>query len=362
MVTDVKRVNYYRLALRRGTFYRMSLSEDDRLIGNGGGTFGYLAPGFDSEDMGASWHRLRLEGTFKDCKYEIIAAATDADLRDQMKEAASYSAQLALLKESSRVRMVNVDDMLLHRLTGRYLWVFLLVSGAKQDSAFCIEGFHVEFPQGSFVEYLPEIYQTGRDSFFERYMAVFQSIYEEMEQSIDALAEFLDYQTTPDDNVKILSGWTGDWASRLHLSPKKLRYVLQNLNHIQSGRGTRSVMEQMLKVTTGQKAIILEHFKWHDWMQKSSSQLESYEKLFGRSEDTFTVIIDLSREETTLSREEIIRLLQDYTPLGMHCNVVLLRSSSHMDTHCYLDKNSCLSTPIKADTGGMVLGGNYILS
>ncbi len=362
MVETAKRVNYYRLALRRGSFYRMSLSEDDRLIGNGGGTFGYLAPAFDSEDMGATWHRLCLEGTFQDCKYEIVAAATDADLRDMMEEAASFSAQLAILKQYSWVRMVNTDDMLLHKLTGRYLWIFIMVSGAKPESSFRIEGFHVEFPQGSFAQYLPEIYQTGRDSFFERYMTVFQSVYEELEQKIDVLAEYLDYETTADDNVKILAGWTGEWGTRLQLSPKKLRYVLQNLNRIQSGRGTRLVMQQMLKITTGHKAVVLEHFKWHDWMRKSSSQLENYEKLYGKSENTFTVIIDLSKEETVLSREEIIRLLKDYTPLGMHCNVVLLRNNSHMDSHCYLDKNSCLSTPIKADAGGIVLGDNYILS
>lgn len=35
--------------------------------------------------------------------------------------------------------------------------------------------------------------------------------------------------------------------------------------------------------------------------------------------------------------------------------------SYHMDTHCYLDVNSYLSTPVEADTSGFVLGGNYVL-
>ena len=82
MVRTAKKVNMYRLALRRGTRYRMELTDDDRLRGTGGGYFAWLAPVFDSMDMGNTWHRLRLTGTFENCKYEVLAAATDADLRE----------------------------------------------------------------------------------------------------------------------------------------------------------------------------------------------------------------------------------------------------------------------------------------
>ena len=69
MVEVGKKVNFYRLALRRGKMHRMTLSEDDRLTGFGGGMFCYLAPVFDSSDYEGTWHRLRLEGTFSNCKY-----------------------------------------------------------------------------------------------------------------------------------------------------------------------------------------------------------------------------------------------------------------------------------------------------
>ena len=60
MVEVGKKVNFYRLALSRGKMHRMTLSEDDRLTGEGGGTFCYLAPMFDSTDYEGTWHRLRL--------------------------------------------------------------------------------------------------------------------------------------------------------------------------------------------------------------------------------------------------------------------------------------------------------------
>ena len=46
MVKTAKKVNMFRLALRRGIKYRMELTDDDRLCGSGGGYFAWLAPVF----------------------------------------------------------------------------------------------------------------------------------------------------------------------------------------------------------------------------------------------------------------------------------------------------------------------------
>lgn len=362
MVESSKKVNFYRLTLAGGRRHRMELSEDYRLKGTGGGYFSYLAPVFDSEDYNGTWHRLCLEGAFSSCKYEVIAAATNVDLRDILEdEACTPAQQLALLKEYTYIRKVNTNDLLLHELQGRYLWVFIGVSGSRADSRFAIEGFRVEFPYGSFVEYLPEIYHGARNDFFERYMTVLQSLYEDLEKEVDHIPDDLDYETAPVKNLPVFAQWTGNWATGQKYTPEQMRYLIRHLQKIQSGRGTGRVMEQMIRLVTGRDAVIVEYFKWHDWMGKKSGLLENYECLFGKNEDTFTVIIDMSGPGKEVSREWLMRFLEDYTPLGMHCNLVLLQNSSHMDTHCYLDKNSCLSTPMRAGTDGFVLGGNYIL-
>lgn len=362
MAETTRKVNFYRLALARGRRYRMELSEDNRLLGSGGGYFSYLAPVFDSEDYDGTWHRLCLNGEFSGCKYEIIAAATNVDLREiLLDEAVTPLQQMNLLKEYSHIRKVNTQDMLLHELQGRYLWVFIGVTGSRIDSSFTLEGFHVEFPYGSFVEYLPEIYQGNRGDFFERYMAVMQSLYEDLEKEVDHIPEYLDYETTTEENLPVFARWTGDWASGHKYSPEQMRYLIRHLQKIQSGRGTKAVMEQMIHLVTGHSAKVVEYFKWHDWMQQDSELLKSYERLFGKNEDTFTVMIDMSEQGQEVSREWLMHFLEDYTPFGMHCNVVLLKPNSHMDGHCYLDKNSCLSTPVTADAGGLVLGGSFIL-
>jgi phage tail-like protein len=358
-----RKVNFYRLALEKGSRYRMTLSEDDCLTGMGGGLFCYRSQVFDSQDPDGTWHRLVLEGTFRDCKYEITVAATNADLRDLMEETESMEEQLNILKEQAWTRKVNTPDFLLHGIQGRYLWVFIRATGARLDSSFRIEGFHVEFPQGSFIEYLPEIYQeSGRNSFFERYLTVFQSLYEDLEHEVERIPEYLDYETAPDKNLPLFAAWTGSWDAGYEYRPQQMRYLLRNLQKIQSGRGTRQTLEQMIRIFTGKDAVIIEYFKWHDWMEKESSMEEIYERLFGRSEDTFTVILDMSDKSGDLSRGRLLDLLEAYVPLGMHCNLVLLEKNSRMDGHCYLDRNGCLSTPAAADAGGFGLDGNYILS
>ena len=315
MMENRKQVNFYRLALAEGKRFRMELSDDYRLTGTGAGVFTWFAPVYDSMDQNETWHRLVLSGNFRECKYEIMAAASNEDLREFLYAEERTADQIEeMLREQTFIRKVNTDDLLLHSLTGQYLYILIRVSGARVDSHFQIDGLHVEFPWGSFVEYLPE-----------------------------------------------LASWTGDWSREQQYSSGQIRWLLKHLQEIQCGRGTGHVLEEMIALSVGRKARILEYFKWHDWMKKGTGLMEAYEKLYGREEDTFTVILDTSDMKHPPAKEKLLQLMEDYIPLGMNFNLVLLDWSSHMDTHCYLDKNSRLSIPEQADTSGFVLGGNYVL-
>ena len=96
-------------------------------------------------------------------------------------------------------------------------------------------------------------------------------------------------------------------------------------------------------------------------MNKKSSLLDEFYKLYGQDEDTFVVLIDATRKEVGMSEKMLEQRLEDYTPLGMNCKVVYLRKSSHMDSQSYLDKNSYLSTPENPTTEGFVLGEELVL-
>lgn len=362
MMENGKKRNYYRLALCEGRRRRMELTEDYRLTGRGGGAFLYLAPVYDSMDLQGTWHRLVLEGEFVHCKYEILAAATDADRAGEMEEVWEQgAAPESVWQQDASVRRVNTGDLLLHGLTGRYLWVLIRVWGAGEDSHFRIEGFRVEFPWRSFTDYLPEIYQGERDSFFERYMTGLQSVYEDLEEQAERIPEYLDYESTPDENLPVLARWTGDWAAGRDYRTEQLRRMFGRLNRLNSGRGTAGVLREMIKFVTGRDAVLVEYFKWHDWMKRNTEQLALYGRLYGEHEDRFTVILDVTDGGVEMERQALEKLVADYTPFGMQPGLVLLTWSSHMDTHCYLDRNSRLSMPEQAGTDGFALDGSYML-
>lgn len=359
-----KSVNFYHLSLHGGCLHRMEFSKEDALTGKGGGLFAYLAPVFDTEDLDSTYHRLVLEGSFTDCRYEILAAAVNTDLREELLSPDTTPAmQKEILQEHPHVRRVNTQDLLLHELTGRYLWVWIGVTGSMKDSSFTIRGFHMEFPRSSFVEYLPEVYQEPGDSFFSRYMAVLQSLYEDLEQKLDHIPEQLDYETTGQENQSLFAGWVGLEPGACSLKPEQRCCLLKNLQRFQSGKGTKEVLRQVLELMTQRKAVILEYFKWHDWMQKGSLLLEQYEELYGKDAGSFVVFIDCVGEsqDHLPSRTVLYRVIEEYMPLGMNCRLIFLNDSSHLDINCYLDVNSRLAIPTLADTRGFALGGSQIL-
>ena len=340
----------------------MEFSDEDTLTGKGGGVFGYLAPVFDTEDADGTYHRLVLDGDFKGCKYEVIAAACNEDLTEELqREGMTFQQQKAILTGRRHIRKANTRDILLHELSGRYLYLAIGVAGSMAESTFDIRGFCMEFPRSSFAEYLPEVYQNQPGSFFERYLAAFQSLYEELEQKLDEIPAKLDYELTDPENLKLFTGWTGAESGEYEMNTLRRRYILKNLQKFQSGKGTKEVLCRVLELMTERKVRVLEYFKWHDWME-NSTLLSRYEELYGMDADTFSVFLDCVEEasEDLPSRGMLYRLMEEYTPLGMKCRLILLTKSSSLD-RCYLDVNGRLAVPSLADTRGLVLGGSQVL-
>ena len=107
MMENRKQVNFYRLALAEGKRFRMELSDDYRLTGTGGGAFTWLAPVYDSMDQNETWHRLVLSGIFRECKYEIMAAASNEDLREFLYAEERTADQIELYQKSKHGRSAS---------------------------------------------------------------------------------------------------------------------------------------------------------------------------------------------------------------------------------------------------------------
>ena len=66
-----------------------------------------------------------------------MAAASNEDLREFLYAEERTADQIEeMLREQTFIRKVNTDDLLLHSLTGQYLYILIRVSGARVDSHF----------------------------------------------------------------------------------------------------------------------------------------------------------------------------------------------------------------------------------
>lgn len=365
MKQPLKQVNFYKRALAAGCAHgfvpdaELCLHLRDR---EGGAWFA----AFDTADADSTYNRLVVDGSFEGTKLEVIVAVAPADvgpgeetLSDYLASGASPAEKMACLTALPHLRAVDRQDILLHSLQGR--WVYLCISAVPQDSAECVlKGLRLEFPRYSFTQYFPEIYQ--QDDFFRRYVAVFQSLYLDLESRVDEVPRILDYESASDPQVEVLAAWLGiDTAGGL-FGPRQLRSLIRNSRLFQGGKGTRAALEGVVELACGVRPHIVEYFQWSR-LAMTNERRRLYETLYGADGNTFCVILDMTAHEGPLpvGEAQLDRLIDAYSMLGTRHRLVFLRRCSYTDTHCYLDVNSCLSTPEMAAVDGVTLGGYFTI-
>ncbi|MDL2232081.1 phage tail protein [Ruminococcaceae bacterium OttesenSCG-928-L11] len=351
MKQEQKYINFFRHSLMRGCIHGLEQARDMTLsIPDTGGA--YLTPVFDTGDEAMTYHRLLVTGQFEELKLEVIVAASNTRevyIEDTPRRLEQYLAdptvavrsKIEVMTHLPHIRHVNQTDILLHGLTGRYIWVLVAAWSAGGGHG-VLEGLRLDFPWASFSEYLPEIYQGN--PFFERFLGVFQSLYLDEERKVDKVPMLLDYQSTPDDTVAYLASWLGIDNSGDIFTPEQLRYLIQNIDMFQGGKGTRHALELLIEIATGIQPRIVEYFQWYD-EGMSARHMQLYQTLYGDSGNDFCVILNLEGRGLSVDKRDLERLIESYSAIGSRFRVVYLETCNNTDTHCYLDVNSALSIP-----------------
>lgn len=368
MKKPLKYANFYKCALLRGCVHGMKADENLVLhLEDASRSGAYLTPMFDTGEEDGTYNRLCIRGEFSGAKLEVIVAAADernvildgeqVDLKEYLGDPqVSADAKAEVLTALPHIRMVNTQDILLHELQGRYAWAYVgMIPDGTGDCS--LEGLRLEFPRYSFTEYFPEIYQE--DPFFDRYIAVFQSMYLDAERRIDEVPAMLDYESADSEGVEKLAGWLGIDNRSGRYSVSQLRQLIRENDLFQGGKGTRVALEEIIALITGIRPKIVEHFQW-DTLPLSAAQRKLCGELYGKTSNHFCVILDLTHQTSPLpvSREELEKLINAYSMIGIQHKLVYLRKCSHTDDHCYLDVNSCLSVPEIAAVDGITLGSH----
>lgn len=360
-----KHVNFIGAMLARGQWKNMQMDSKDQLHGRGNGAFVYIAPVFDSGQMGETWQSLHLDYDMAESRFEVIAAAADVDFRKELADPEmDFSEKEQLILALQGTVKENCQDLLLTDLCGRYFYLMIRFYSYGEGEV-VLRSAAMEFPRNSFLEYFPEIYRQG-SGFFERYISIFQTMYLGLEKEVDALVDRLDYEKAEGSDLEELAEWAGldrIWIREAVRDGKmdRLRRLIANTNTIQAGRGTAAALKLLFEIIYDRKVKVLEYHHWHELLKTDPELLLLYNRLYGDHNGIAVFLDDEKEIPVPDQRERMNEVICSVLPLGMKAKMILLEDNSHMDSHCYLDKNSYLAVPEGLQTDNSRLYGNLIL-
>lgn len=237
-------------------------------------------------------------------------------------------------RQENALLFMNCRDILLYEKRGRYLWIWLQVFGAKTGK---IGTIRVQNPGDHFMDTFPEIYQE-EGGFFHRYLSVFSSIYQDFQEKIDHMEDWLDFDTAPAELLPIYGSWLGLDISGDFLGEAQIRRLLKEVSNLNRIKGTRACLERVLGIVWKDTAVLVERSRISEDMSGEEEVL--YEMLYGKSVYDVTVLLEGEEEENL--RSSLLFLLNQFKPLRARLNLVFLSESAALDSYCYLDWNARL--------------------
>ncbi len=344
---------------RKGYMDGMRASIEGICAVKGAGQGGiFISRLYDSIEEHTEWHRLTMkrdgEGPFRveifasDERY-FIYEGRQTDIEEFIKDAGiSREDKKQALEPFRRLSFINSADMLLHGVRGRYLWISVEMFWQLDKTT--LHDIVIEFPARSIVEYLPEIYRReDKDRFLDRFLGIFQTIYEDVSERIGRTGEKLDMDCGSHTDLNILAGWMGIKTPEVW-GEEPLRELLRELVLLYRLRGTRWGMKEILKLYTGTEPYIVEHHEIDSFLEKAGYH-EELEALYGSDEDMFTVMLPLSAIDSRLEEKVVRQLIDVMRPAHMAYQLVTLRPYVFAGLHTYLGVNTILSEfqPMKLD-------------
>jgi len=334
----------------------------------------YIFPPLDSTESENEWHRIVLEADIpNDTQIKLSYFATESlevvlqgrlvNLEKVVKdETIPPQDKLDLLEPLWSRAMVNPKDALIRNARGRYLWVKMELGGSETSSP-CVERIRFYFPRMTLLDYLPAVYQEDEASrdFLSRYLAIFASMLDDMEEKIDNIAGLFDADTVTGSVMDWLASWLGI-AVDDNWDDETLRQLIIKAPYIFARRGTREALEMFLEIFTGVRPLIVEHFQYKQF-QETTELKDLMEKLYGQDPYAFTVLLNPINSLSTSQMGTLQSILAQEKPAFTDARLVILQPWMYMDMHSYLGINTYLSelTPLKLDNQSAVPFNSLII-
>ena len=336
--------------------------ESDRLVfKSAGGENGvYISGAFDSLQRETIWHRLRIDvnlpssASYKlkiyssDTSEIIVPSLEDGknksiDLNDYLSNSSfDISRKIDIFDYIGAKTYENSTDILLYDFKGRYLWLCLEIISYDKNPV-VINSLKLEFPQVTFLDYLPEIYrkEAAPNSFLARFLGIFQSLYVDLEDEIDFIPLKFDADRTTKDFLNWIAAWLSIKNAELW-GEKRLRKLIKDSVKIYKMKGTKKAVSKIVQEYIGVEPIIVEQFDVRKNMYYHK-QKEVVENLFGNNGYVFTVMLPEAHVKDAENYIELLKVINSVKPIDSICNLVVLSDQIYLDHHCYMGINSFIT-------------------
>lgn len=215
----------------------------------------------DSGEAKNQWHRLKTEFCLGDnMAITLRIYASDSETGVKRLEGLLRNGNIppqqmtAAMEPYFKLEARNRRDLLLTQVKGRFLWIMALIYGNSVESPW-VYGMQLWFHGQSWSRFLPEIYQEL--DFLERYLAVFQTFYDEMDHRIREDAACLDIRSVAPTMLMVLADWLAA-EDRFLWEPDRLRVYLDQGIRVYKKRGTRAGLFEKIALFTGEEPCVLE--------------------------------------------------------------------------------------------------------
>lgn len=299
----------------------------------------------NSREKGCIWHRMVMESkSMADTSVQFSFYASD-----DPKPYTSFCSPNLLIEEKKRLLLpylvkkeLNPKDILLHDAKGQYLWFLAELYGRGTESP-VVGKMQIFFPRESWIRYLPGVYQNQLENgdFLERFLGIFQSIYEDLERNIRSAPRYLDVNGADRPFLDWLASWID--INNPYVWPEdKLRDYLKQAMNLFKKRGTRQGLIDMVELYTGESVYVLEY-----------QQVEHchMERLYGENENVVFLFVP---ERCITSKKEYLALsgiVEDCKPAHVEVKIISLKPCLFLNHYSYLGINSVLGSyrPLSLD-------------
>jgi phage tail-like protein len=342
----------YRIGIRRiEQAYKVGfdLSDDGVFTSEGPGTVSTLFfPCLDGVDESCPWGRLVFDTevsedtvftvkTFVSDKITSIYGGIARNINDILLDPDVPIAEKARFFDSQEEENTCIySDMLLEGQNGRYLWISLTVQGGKAS----FSNFRAYTPGDTFLKIFPEVYRE-QDSFFGRYLSVFSSLYNDLQDRIDGADSLLDIDKAPAELLAVFASWFGIGTGGDFIDESRMRVFLKKAYRLIRKKGTRDAIEELVSIFVDEPFYIVEHAEVFGGMDTASKH--TLTQIYGDDPFSFTLLLQHRPDEKMQMR--LTRLINQFKPMRMNVRINFIENSVSLDGGANLDVNASIAKP-----------------